>query len=187
MNSREGMDMVKMSISVLLLTLLIGAIMGMFYFASDSGYREQKHLEDAAESGKADNLFDLTQYTRDVSLVPVPTAVSAITEFEDEDVLFVRVCVLDSTGNVELDEFYAPRDSSYTFDVVSGEDAGSTHIKFNDNHIRFVNTACRRLLQYSDDECQVIADKLSATDNTGVEVNAEDQGMLGVSIIIHRK
>lgn len=183
MNANEGISMVKMSVAVLMLVLLIGAIMGMFYYMSDSGYKAQKHMENAASSGKADNLFDLTQYTRDTGLIPVPTAVSAITEFEDQDLLYVRVCVLDKDGKAASDEVYIPQDTDYTFTT----DSNKTVVTYN-KYIRFVNTACRRLLQYSDNKCQVIAEKVSSSDLSGVTVNSStgvDGGMLGVSVIIH--
>ena len=183
MNAREGVDMVKMAIACLLLTLLIGATLGVWYYMSSSAYQAQSQMEKSVDTAKADNLFDLTQYTRDEGLVAVPTVVSAITEFDDGDLLFIRVVALDKDGNPYIDEIYVPQglNDSGSFTASGQSSVGIIY----DDVVRYVNAACKRLLQFSDSYCQIVAEEIESP-NHGISITSDnDKTMMGISVFIY--
>ena len=188
MNVREGVDMTKAAIGCLLLTLLIGAVMGMWYYMYHTENSFEKKMDDAATSSAADKLWDLhyhCQYDKEIS---VPTAVSAISEFDDGELFYVRIVALNIGDSIRLDECYLPQNflSDNTVSVTCDSDT-----KLLDGEFRYLNAACKRLLQYSSYSCKVIVSNVNDSikdpgdpTKSDFKINKSDNKMLCVTVVV---
>ena len=175
MNGKEGVDMAKMSVGCLLLTLLIGTTMGLWYFSQNSANKTIYQMEEATNSARSDRLWKLDEHCKVEGSITVPTAVSALTEFADGDLLYIRVVDTDSG----FDTLYVPQGISSTVTFASTN--GSTP-NIEDTEMRYVNNACRKLLQYSDSNC--ILTVCYADSDAQLTNNSADGKMLGVTVEI---
>ena len=64
MNAKEGTDLVKMSITVLMLILLIGAVLGLWYMLSDKTNDYVRHMNEASASVNMDKFRELEDMSK---------------------------------------------------------------------------------------------------------------------------
>ena len=94
MNAKEGTDLVKMSITALMLVLLIGAVLGLWYMLSDKTNDYVRHMNEASASVNMDKfreLEDMSKTNADGVLTSVVSA--ALQEFRDDDLLYIYTIV----------------------------------------------------------------------------------------------
>ena len=173
MNSREPVDLAKMAVSLLLLCLVIGATTGLFYYMFDTTDAKIDDMEKATVSASMERLKELEhQYlnnTTNVDQYPLVTnVVSALTEFESGDLLYVSVKLTPSlTGGAEVTKTFTY--TGVTLPSSLTVIASSTPII----------DMSRELLPYSDCRCELYLTQVDPS--TGAVTTSG--GMTGVTVV----
>ena len=154
MNNQEGIDMVKMSIIILLLVLVIGAVLSLFYLLSNSHYKTVKSMENATKSSSMERLYelhDLSFGSKDTHPL-VTNVASVLSEFDETDLLYVLVSYKDTDDSSEV--------YIYTYEGVAltAVPEGATTIQSNSP----TSMAYKKLLQFSDRRCSVSLNETSS-------------------------
>lgn len=102
MNNQEGIDLVKMAVQVLLITLLIGAVLSLFYLLYIKSDAHLSNMENATNSASMERVYELSDASLaaqdaltgvyDLDALPLCTnMVSCLYEFDSDDLLFIEV------------------------------------------------------------------------------------------------
>ena len=98
MNVREGIDITKMAISVMLLVLVIGAGLSMWYMMEDHQSKLQRKMNKASSSAAMEKLYELRDISDSAKADNKPehyplvsNVANAINEFNEDSLLFVYV------------------------------------------------------------------------------------------------
>lgn len=163
MNNQEGIDMVKMSIIILLLVLVIGAVLSLFYLMSNSHYKTVKSMEDAAKSSSMERLYelhDLSFGSKDTHPL-VTNVASVLSEFDETDLLYVLVSYKDTDDSSKV--------YIYTYEGVAltAVPAEATTVKSNSP----TSMAYKKLLQFSDRRCSVSLNETTYVSSKMFSVN----------------
>ena len=154
MNNQEGIDMVKMSIIILLLVLVIGAVLSLFYLMSNSHYKTVKSIENATKSSSMERLYELNDLSfgsKDTHPL-VTNVASVLSEFDETDLLYILINYKDS-------------DDSYKIYIYTYEGVDLTAVP---NYATTVQSnsptsmAYKKLLQFSDRRCSVSLNETSS-------------------------
>lgn len=164
MDSKEGFDIVKMAITVLLLVLLIGAALSVFYMLTDKTNDYVKSMSKANNSVNMDKFREMGDMCKNEEYVLVTVVASAIQEFKDDDLLYIRVV---GAGN----------DIVYTYDGVNlsslfqGTTTTTTTVKSSVP----TSMCAKQLLQYTDKRCKVEVDDLTEQgfDMSGITITIQ--------------
>lgn len=169
MNAREGVDMVKMAIAVLILVLLIGAVLTVWYLMQDTTVESVAKMEKAANSSTAERMYELSDYTNSNNeTVAVPTVVNALSEFTEGDLVFIMNVVHKDDGSISKD-LYTYKDLQQNVDIQNVEAGVTWH---NDSNLP-INTACKQLLLHSKQECKVTVNDIETSNGTMIGVIIE--------------
>lgn len=143
MNSREPFDLAKIAIGLLLVVLVIGATIAHFYGLFDTTDRRIDSMQKATASAAMDRLYDLKDlsdtnaYQLD-KLPLVTNIVSALSDFSNEDLLYIIVKLPQEMGDVK---------ELFVYEGVTITNPGSG-VTIHESDIPMTE-ACRLLLQYS--------------------------------------
>lgn len=162
MNSKEGTDLVKASIVVLLIVLVLGATLALFYLMSDKTNDYVRSMNKATTSVNMDKfreLQDMSQQRSDGVLTSVVAA--SMQEFKDDDLLYIQVICPD--GKVIV----------YTYDSVDVSAGLSGSYETVTSTTPTVDCT-KKLLQYTDKRCLV-----TVVENTGI---VEDNIMCAIVV-----
>lgn len=167
MNTREPFDLAKMAITALLMCLVLGATMGLVYYMYDKTEERIDSMEKAATSASMEKLYELEQQFLNNMTNPdmqplVTNVVAALTEFQNDDLLYVTVTTPDSNT------------TTYTYTGITLTVAGNIETSAIP-----VTDASRALLPYSHCRCQLYLMRVDPT--TGATVTTG--GMVGVRVI----
>ena len=98
MDAREGLDLVKMSVAVMLLTLVIGATVSFWYIMADHSSNLQQNLDNATRSAAMERLYELQDSSDSAEAennrdgYPLVTNVAnTVSEFNEESLLYIRI------------------------------------------------------------------------------------------------
>ena len=160
MNAKEPLDLAKMSIIVLLLCLTISATAGFFYYLYDTTDERVNTMEQATLSAPMEKLFQLEDQSSSGNYPLVTNVVSALTEFQESDLLYITV-----KGSPSVTYTY----SGVNLTTISGNEINQSAIP--------VTAAAKALLPYSDSRCIL---KLVHVDADGYAVTSG--GMTGIEI-----
>lgn len=169
MRTDEGVDVTKMAISCLILILLVGAVVTTWYFSYNTSSIATKNMEEAAESGKAERLYQLSDYTNaNDSSIAVPSVANALDEFRDGELIYILVET--PNGNTTYRTLYTYSDYNSTdFQFNSANTIDKVYQVDNP-----IGEACRLLLKYSANDCKI---RVS-------EIDTKTGYMIGVTILI---
>ena len=145
MNTQEGTDLVKMSITALMLVMLIGAVLGLWYMLSDKTNDYVRHMNEASASVNMDKfreLEDMAKTNADGVLTSVVSA--ALQEFRDDDLLYIYTVVPNHSKPIIYT--YETTDVSNSFNVSNCTLYRSTTPTVH---------CAKLLLQYTDKRCTV--------------------------------
>ena len=154
MNAKEGTDLVKMSITALMLVLLIGAVLGLWYMLSDKTNDYVRHMNEASASVNMDKfreLEDMSKTNADGVLTSVVSA--ALQEFRDDDLLYIYTIVPNHDKPIIYT--YETTDVSNSFNVANCTLDRSTPPTVH---------CAKLLLQYTDQRCTVEVQDVVAND-----------------------
>lgn len=163
MNNQEGIDMVKMSIIILLLVLVIGAVLSLFYLMSNSHYKTVKSVENAAKSSSMERLYelhDLSFGSKDTHPL-VTNVASVLSEFDETDLLYILVSYKDTA---DVNKCYI-----YTYEGVSLTSVPHGAVVSTSNSP--TSMAYKKLLQFSDRRCSVTLDEATYVSSKLFSVN----------------
>ena len=159
MNINEGKDLVKMAITVLLISLVISAAMSLWYLLFSKEQKLQSDLEKAANSASMERLYEL----QDISYAAkdgtgtyplVTNVVSALSEFNEQDLLFIYI-------DVTKDGYTFTNGSIFTYEGVNLTTVNTGGFQVPQSELETVESsipvtvACRKLLVYSHRRCFV--------------------------------
>lgn len=151
MNSKEGTDLVKASIIILLIVLVLGATLALFYLMSDKTNDYVRSMNKATTSVNMDKfreLQDMSQQRSDGVLTSVVAA--SLQEFKDDDLLYIQVICPDKSVIV------------YTYDSVDVS-AGLSGSYETVVSVTPTVDCTKKLLQYTDKRCFV-----TVVENSGI-------------------
>lgn len=214
MNANEGMSLAKMAITVLLVILVMGAFVALFWlmFRGFDNYHNEttKSINTSAKSFmadlmeqsiSADGLYtfstsnpadytdqDIKNYKALYEAHPlVSTVADALGNYQDADVKFVYISMLDMSKN-NISEIYTRQGEILDYNFVNtpgvtdgvfleNYDAGSTVI--HAEHEDCLVPATKRLLQYAQYRCHVETFDIKERNGSGATSN-----FVGVKIFI---
>jgi hypothetical protein len=157
MNINEGKDLVKMAITVLLISLVISAAMSLWYLLFSKEQKLQSDLEKAANSASMERLYELQDISYSAKdgtgKYPLVTnVVSALSEFNEQDLLFIYIDVTKNGSTFDKGSIYTYTDVNLTTANTGGfQDPDFETIESDIP----VTVACRKLLVYSHRRCFV--------------------------------
>lgn len=165
MHSEEGVTIAKMAVTVLIVVLLIGAILSLWWVFMNSENKMVNDLEGTVTSGTRSRLYDLMDQslTADsladqVSGHPLVTTVAnCLAEFDNLDLLYVYCTEhkLSATGAGTYSGCYLYTYPGANITNFSGLPHGTTPItQFNNSDVP-VTQAVKNLLKYSQYRCHV--------------------------------
>ena len=153
MNVREGIDITKMAISAMLLVLVIGAALSLWYMLEDHHSGLQTDLDRASNSASMEKLYEL----RDMSETAkndnkpdkyplVSNVANAISEFNENSLLFIYIedeedSILNDAGTVT--------GATYTYKGVTLNTMPNVHMS-----VTPTTQAVKLLLRYSKYRCK---------------------------------
>lgn len=143
MNSREPFDLAKMAIITLLVILALGATVAFFYTLYDATDNRIDSMQKATLSASMDRLYDLRDLTETnigkMDKYPLVTnIVSALSDFNNEDLLYISVTTPQTEDN---------KTTVYTYSGTTLTGIATTDIVYSSVP---VTDACKTLLRYSD-------------------------------------
>lgn len=155
MNNQEGFDLAKMAVSVLMLSLLIGAVMSVWYFMFGTEQKLQASMDKATRSAAVERLYELEDVSNAAKegsgQYPLVTnVVNILSEFNEQDLLFIYVDVTEN-GN----DFYNGALYTYEGVVLGGIDTTGLPDPNKISCTQPVTEACKKLLLYSRYRCYV--------------------------------
>lgn len=156
MNSEEFTTLVKMAVTALILSLVIGAAFIMWYQLSDHANKEQLDMEKVVNTTSMERLYELRDLSSkhlsdpDEEFAPLVTnVVSALSEFNANDLLYIYVDVLDENGIYSGERIY----------TYNGVSTGSISFSGAQHEPLFISTdipiteVTKYLLEYSQYRC----------------------------------
>ena len=194
MNAREPFDLAKYAIVVLLLTLVLSATLSIFYTAFDQTDARIDSMQKATNSASMERLRDLRDisdaYSYNKNKLPLVTnIISALTEFNEEDLLYIEVISTSKdTGNTVRNVYTytgVALVTDETYNATQRQDITPT-VKHSDIP---VTQACKDLLQYSDCRCTLVLgtynDKLQ--EGQREQPSEDGEGLTFIRVIIEDK
>ncbi|MCM1215118.1 MAG: hypothetical protein NC548_11430 [Lachnospiraceae bacterium] len=181
MRSNESVDMMKWAIALLLLCLLIGATLSFFYMLYDNTDRRIDSMQKAATSSNMDRLYDLQdntlQNSGDIHHYPLcSNVVSALTEFNEDDLLYISVITPD--GDTWVFTYGTENNADGNNPVLTGVPGTVSYSQIP------VTMACRLLLGYSDCRSELVLGKYDV--KTGSKsTNLNSPGLLYIQTILY--
>lgn len=170
MNIREGIDLVKMAVVAMCVSIVIGAMVTIFYLTYDPATEVTRNMEKAVVTSSAERLYDLSQQSEAADAIvdadklveahPLVTNVcNVLTEFNEDSLLYVYVTQFNGssighlytyeevgiTTGATLDKSSNPEDPTYALPD------GATYKAFASSVP--VSYAVKDLLQYSQYRC----------------------------------
>lgn len=180
MNIDEGKDLVKMAVAVLLFSLVIGAGLSVWYMLFSKEQELQSDLQQATNSATMERLYELqdisyTAKSGEGNYPLVTNVVSTLSEFNEQDLLFIYVDVTQNGSN-----FYDG--SIFTYEGVTladldtgGLQAAPADVITSSNPLTL---ACKKLLAYSSRRCflELFETEYGDMTYTGIRISVVDIG-----------
>lgn len=171
MNVREGIDITKMAISVMLLVLVIGAGLSMWYMMEDHQSDLQSKMNKASSSAAMEKLYELRDISDSAKADNKPehyplvsNVANAINEFNEDSLLFVYVqdeqqTIVSDTGT----------DEGVTYTYKGVVLAGRPNVK---QSVTPTTDVLKLLLRYSKYRCrfEIIDYKYDELTYTGLQI-----------------
>lgn len=177
MKSQEGIDMVKMSIICLLLVLVIGAAIGLFYMLSDKTNDFTRSMNNASHSVNMDKMFELADMSSDVdkNYPTAATVAMTVQEFDGDDLLYLLVkypTTKSDTGEVDNSNY-----KLFCYSGCAGANFGDKTVSASDCYTDPTVMCAKELLKSTDKYCLVTikqykADYTETTDRTEADFTA---------------
>lgn len=188
MNTKEPFDLAKMAITLLLVCLVVGATTGFFYMLYDNTDKRIDDMEKATESASMDRIYDLVQQYEsnkgDFDAYPLVTnVVSALTEFQESDLLYVAVDISQGqVHHVGADDVYAFTYTGTNLTTVVPNAALTFTTVQSDIP---VTDASKLLLPYSNCRCEIYLYRYDTSTGQVVDGLTNTGGMTGIYVVVH--
>lgn len=155
MKSQEGIDMVKMSIICLLLVLVIGAAIGLFYMLSDKTNDFARSMNNASQSVNMDKMYDLADMSSgtDKHYPTAATVAMSVQEFDGDDLLYLLVTDATDANAKKL----------FCYSGCAGANFGTNTVSDSDCYTEPTVMCAKELLKYTDRKCEVKIKQYTST------------------------
>ena len=164
MKQEEGISLAKMAIVCLLVILVIGAVMMLFYSMSRFTDKSLQKSRDAVATSVTDRLYDLQNQSvtadNDTSKGPedhplVTNVVNALYEYNDTDMLYVYTTVRKSDGTYKDSYLYTYKNDAVGDVVITDTSVlpGNANMQQINSTYAPIRTASKQLLKYSEYRC----------------------------------
>ncbi len=100
METREHVDLVKMAITAMMVTMVLGAMFSLFYFVYTAASKKSSEMQDTITSSSTEKLSDLCNATNSGDMPWVTSVINALSEVEDTNLLYVQV--IDNSSGDQL-------------------------------------------------------------------------------------
>lgn len=167
MEAREHIDLTKMAVTAMMVTLVLSAMLALFFFL-------YKVLSDAATDTQqvitttsTDKLYDLCDATNSGEYPWVTSVINAITEVDDANLLYVQVIDNTATPSTQL---------YFTYNDVTITGAPVSQIRQNTSPL---DECSKYLMGFTNKRCGV----QYLTDNAGIDVDGLRFDCLQITIL----
>lgn len=179
MNAEEFTTLAKMAVTAILVSLVLGAIFALWYKLSDPMIKYEKKTEKTMQSANMERLYEL-QDASYKSIAPgsesppplVSNVVSVLTEFKDDDLLYIYVAVKGQDSS----RVYTYNNVSIS-DLVVYDTEGNvvTNNIIHETSSVPINLSCKYLLENSKYRCFV---------EIKPDVKYQNTSFIGLNILI---
>lgn len=143
MQSREHVDLVKMAITAMMVTLVLSALLSLFYFLYTQVSKASYSVTQTVTSTTTEKLSDLCNTTNSGDYPWVTSVANAISEVDDANLLYVQVINKNTTPETQM---------YFTYNDVTISGVPTSQIKAYTSPL---DEASKYLLGYSNKRCGV--------------------------------
>lgn len=141
MNSREHIDLTKMAITAMMVTLVLGALLALFFFLYTFMSKKSTDAQQIITTTSTEKLSDLCNATNSGDMPWVTSVINSLTEVEDPNLLYIQV-VDNNTG----------AETFFTYEDVSLQGVNLANVK---QYQMPIDACCQYLLGFSNKRCGV--------------------------------
>lgn len=141
MQPREHVDLAKMAITAMMVTLVLGALLALFFFLYTFLSHKTTDVQQVITQTSTEKLSDLCNATNSGDMPWVTSVINALTEVDDSNLLYVQV-----VDNNSGDEIF------FTYDDITIQGVDQSKVK------QFqlpMDACCQYLLGFSNKRCGI--------------------------------
>lgn len=141
MQPREHVDLAKMAITAMMVTLVLGALLALFFFLYTFLSHKTTDVQQVITHTSTEKLSDLCNATNSGDMPWVTSVINALTEVDDSNLLYVQV--VDNNSGAEI---------FFTYDDITIQGVDQSKVK------QFqlpMDACCQYLLGFSNKRCGI--------------------------------